>query len=416
MRPADPPALESGLCATCHQVKPICCHAGGDAPQYCVDCCPGRAEPDHVTSRATRVPMLIALALVLSLPGSALASKDLTIVSGSRDVNGVLQPHYPAVEYAISPEHDAAGRVIAASLASWIAENPNRPIPIVIHGQSTTSTVAQRLLELVNRINTDEAGLNNLRRPGVKIIKCGIGGVTGDSWADPDNPAWPTCKGRVEEAGYSVNDVILGIGFVTQGFPLDAGVGVMTAARVASIIQSFQTHFPSTLFYLLAPSHWTGQSNELGRAPGWSTAGDQYAMLANVGISPGGVWVDYICTYADGNVPTNCAASSMNPPVSYDEFDTGNDAVHFPGWGGVSDYRAGADKVARAIAGYLRDRPYTWFLWTDTQPPDADPPPPPPDPVYGELNGAQRKWYQNACTVVWGTLEAPLPASWCAGL
>lgn len=57
-----------------------------------------------------------------------------------------------------------------------------------------------------------------------------------------------------------------------------------------------------------------------------------------------------------------------------------------------------------------------WFLFPGAQPPTVGPPPPPPVPTYGPLEGALLKLLNGTCSVVWGSLEAPLPASWCSGL
>lgn len=76
----------------------------------------------------------------------------------------------------------------------------------------------------------------------------------------------------------------------------------------------------------------------------------------------------------------------------------------------------GAPYLASWAAQQIRDSGFYCWMFTDQPCLSTPPPPPPPDPVYGDLAGAQRKWYNGACSLVSGAMETPLPVAWCEGL
>lgn len=361
------------------------------------------------TTRITGYGLVLLLLLLPALAGA----KDLAIESGGRDAQGVLHANYPALDYTRPVDLDAAARAISAQLAASIAANPSRKLLVMCMGMSIAQMACQRLDQLLSVFKTADEGFRDLKRPGARVIRCPWGGKTAKEWADPADPAWAECRDRIPffVPGATVDDVVMGVILMTQAFP-DTN-GVMTQAQVQAVGTNFRANFPQAPFLVTTTIDWTGQGGSINaRAPVWSVHGDQQVLASTAGVHANGLFIDFLTSYADGNVPNPHTASSKNPAITWGPADTASDGVHLVNDGTVGT-RVGADKMARSLLGRWLDDPIYWFLWAGKQAPEVGGGG--GGPVSVPLSGTLTK-DGASCTFTAGQGTVSLPASWCAGL
>lgn len=311
--------------------------------------------------------VVVAVALLLLASAAPGATKDLTILSGGRDINGVLHEHYPAIPYTRPADADAQLRALSASLAPLYAAQPCRPMPWM--GMSNAQQTANRFKQLFQAYTAAEDGFKDLRRcdRGKQVGECSMSDHTAPEWSDPLNDGWTHCVNEILTVNVAnPDDVLVGFITLTTAFPVERGM--MTAAQVQQIGDNFKANFRNARLLVVMTLEWTGQSNYLKRAPIWSVWQDQQTLIDSVGMRPDGLFIDYMPIYADGNVPNPDTATSLKPAHAWFADDIASDGVHYLTPKPAED-RFGTDKTARTVLGKMFDDPSYWFLWAGTQPP-----------------------------------------------
>lgn len=352
---------------------------------------------------------LAAILLVLFAAADAAAQVDDPLTPNKNEA--ITSSGYAPSAYVESPELTAALLAAAALIEPYGTDgNPSAAGKVLENciGMSNAIDMCGRIYELL--WNYDYKAIKALN---YKLQRVAQAGHTAKEWANCADGVWTNAvNGAMNNAGTTnaVQDATI---FMTQYAPLSNGV--MTWAQLESIAKCHIHHFKKTRKLALSTIQWTGQSLAQNYAPVWSVASDDALMASYAGVhtyvvdgESVTIPVAYVPIYADGNLPNPRIVSPISPAgLFYVAADSDTDGIH--------PSTIGRDKIARSML-ERELNPQWWYRTKTIAKPVAGPPPPPPTPAYGTLDNATRKLLSGACTVVWGALEAPLPASWCAGL